>query len=138
MLPLAPALLVVAAASQSGDRLWLTGISRRHPHDLVGFCNRSSCTRRNCDFDFPALRRFGTPVALGFALTGAYAAYDLVLFATTPILGCADAFTLTIVGRLLSLLWLIELVAAYECCSDYSTPFAGVNGKCLAVCLGRK
>ena len=63
-----------------------------------------------------ALRQSGTPIALGFALTGAYAAYELVLFAATPILGSAGAFTLTIVGRLgvLSLLWLIELVAAYE------------------------
>ena len=115
MLPLAPALLVVAAASQSGDRLWLPGIPRRHPHGLVGFA--SSRARCNCDFDFrAALRQSGTPVALGFALTGAYTAYELVLFAATPILGGAGAFTLTIVGRLgvLSPLWLIELVAAYE------------------------
>jgi hypothetical protein len=57
MLPLAPALLVVAAASQSGDRLWLPGIPRRHPHDLVGFAsNRARC---NCDFDFRAALRAG-------------------------------------------------------------------------------
>ena len=49
-------------------------------------------------------------------MVGAYAAYEFVLFAATPILGGAGAFTLTIVGRLggLSLLWLIGLVAACE------------------------
>ena len=82
-----------------------------------GFCNRSSRARCNCDLDFrAALRQSGTPIALGFALTGAYTAYELVLFAATPIPGSTGAFTLTIVGRLgvLSPLWLIELVAAYE------------------------
>jgi len=55
-------------------------------------------------------------VALGLALIGAYAAYEVVLFAATPILGGAGAFTLPIVGRLgsLSLLWLLGLVAACE------------------------
>jgi hypothetical protein len=62
------------------------------------------------------LRRNGTPVALGFALIGAYAAYELVLLAATPLLGGAGGFTTAIVGRLgvLSVLWLIGLVAACE------------------------
>jgi hypothetical protein len=62
------------------------------------------------------LRRNGTPVALGFALIGAYAAYELVLLAATPLLGGAGGFTTVIVGRLgvLSVLWLIGLVAACE------------------------
>lgn len=34
-----------------------------------------------------ALPRLGTPVALGLALMGAYAAYELMLFAVTPVLG---------------------------------------------------
>ncbi len=56
------------------------------------------------------------PVALGSALMGAYAAYELVLLAATPILGGAGDFTMAIVGRLgvLSILWLIGLVAACE------------------------
>jgi hypothetical protein len=62
------------------------------------------------------LRRNGTPVALGFALVGAYATYELVLLAATPLLGGAGGFTTAIVGRLgvLSVLWLIGLVAACE------------------------
>jgi hypothetical protein len=61
-------------------------------------------------------QRIGTVVALGAALIAAYAAYELVLFAATPALGGAGDFTVTIVGRLgiLSLLWLIGLVAACE------------------------
>jgi len=62
------------------------------------------------------LRRNGMPVALGFALIGAYAAYELVLLVATPLLGGAGSFTTAIVGRLgvLSVLWLIGLVAACE------------------------
>jgi len=50
------------------------------------------------------------------ALVAAYAAYEVVLFAFTPLLGGAGAFTLAIFGRLgvLSLLWLIGLVVACE------------------------
>jgi hypothetical protein len=63
-----------------------------------------------------ALWRTGSPVALAFALIGAYAAYELVLFAATPFLGGEGDFTVAIVGRLavLSVLWLIGLVAACE------------------------
>lgn len=63
-----------------------------------------------------ALRRTESPVALAFALLGAYAAYELVLFAATPFLGGEGDFTVAIVGRLgvLSVLWLIGLVAVCE------------------------
>jgi hypothetical protein len=61
-------------------------------------------------------QRSGTVVALGAALFGAYAAYELVLFAATPFLGGAEDFSAAIVGRLgmLSVLWLFGLVAACE------------------------
>jgi hypothetical protein len=61
-------------------------------------------------------QRAGTAVALAAALIGAYAAYELVLFAATPFLGGAEDFTAAIVGRLglLSVLWAIGLVAACE------------------------
>jgi hypothetical protein len=61
-------------------------------------------------------RRTGTPVALGAALIGAYAAYELVLFAATPLLGGAADFTAAIVGRLglLNVMWTIGLIAACE------------------------
>ncbi len=63
-----------------------------------------------------SLPRSGNPAAFGLALIGAYAAYELVLFAATAVLGGAGGFTLAIIGRLgvLSLLWLIGLVAACE------------------------
>jgi hypothetical protein len=62
------------------------------------------------------LTRTGNPTAFGLAFVGAYAAYELALFAATPVLGGYGAFTLAIIGRVgvLSLLWLIGLVAAYE------------------------
>lgn len=62
------------------------------------------------------LPRPRTPIALGAALLAAYAAYELVLFAATPFLGGAGAFTAKIVGRLgmLGIFWLIGLVAACE------------------------
>jgi hypothetical protein len=65
-----------------------------------------------------ASRRTRSPVAFAFALIGAYAAYELVLFAATPFLGGEANFTVAIVGRLavLSMLWLIGLVAACEVC----------------------
>ena len=63
-----------------------------------------------------SLPRVGSPVMLSLALIGAYAAYEVVLFSFTPVLGGAGAFTLAIVGRLglLNLPWLIGLVAACE------------------------
>jgi hypothetical protein len=60
-----------------------------------------------------ALPRAATPVALVLALAGAYAAYEIALFAFTPALGGAGAFTLAIISRLglLNAVWLIALVA---------------------------
>jgi len=63
-----------------------------------------------------ALRRCATQVALAFALLGAYCTYEFVLFAATPFLGGAGDFSGAIFVRLglLSLLWLIGLVAVCE------------------------
>lgn len=57
-----------------------------------------------------------TPLMLALTLVCAYAVYELVLFAATPFLGGAGAFTAAIVARLglLSLVWLIALVAVCE------------------------
>jgi hypothetical protein len=57
-----------------------------------------------------------TPLMLAVTLVCAYAAYELVLFAATPFLGGAGAFTVAIVTRLglLNIVWLIGLVAACE------------------------
>jgi hypothetical protein len=64
----------------------------------------------------PILRSFkraSLAVTLAVALVAAFAAYELVLFAFTFVLGGAGAFAAPIVGRLavLNALWLIGLVA---------------------------
>ncbi len=63
-----------------------------------------------------ALRASPAPLAFAAALLGAYAAYELVLLAATPVLGGAASFTLPIVARLglTSAAWLAGLVAACE------------------------
>jgi len=67
-------------------------------------------------FVFRGLQRTGGLTALGLALIGAYAAYELIIFSATFFLGGAVAFTAAIVGRLglLSVLWLIGLIMACE------------------------
>jgi len=62
-------------------------------------------------------------IALATALIGAYASYELVLFAATPFLGGEGAFTGRIVGYLgfLNILWAIGLVSACEITKFVST-----------------
>ncbi len=59
------------------------------------------------------LHRSGTLKALSVALIGAFAAYEVVLFAVTPFLGGTGSFTLPIIAHLglLNILWLIGLLA---------------------------
>ena len=63
-----------------------------------------------------ALPQGRTPLMLAIALVAAYAAYELALFAATPFLGGAGAFSAAIVTRigLTSAVWLAGLVAACE------------------------
>jgi hypothetical protein len=58
-------------------------------------------------------QRSNGPAALGVAIFGAYAAYEVVLFAFTFLLGGGGAFKLPIIVRLglVNLLWLIGLIA---------------------------
>jgi hypothetical protein len=120
MLPLQPALLVVTAA-------WLVnqaiGFSVLHyPVDATtvewGFAIGAAALAATVlgRAMLRALPRSGILATLGFALLGAYAAYEFVLFAATPFLGGEGAFTFAIIGRLgvLSVLWLIGLVAVCE------------------------
>jgi hypothetical protein len=60
--------------------------------------------------------RVATPLVLSLALLAAFAVYELVLFASTPVLGGSGMFAAAIVGRLavLSGLWVLGLVAACE------------------------
>ncbi len=50
------------------------------------------------------------------ALVASFAAYELCLLAITPVLGGAEAFGMSIVGRIafLNAAWLVGLVAVYE------------------------
>jgi hypothetical protein len=63
-----------------------------------------------------ASSRWPVPLALTLALVCSYAAYELVLFAATPVLGGGASFTVTIVARigLTSMAWMIGLVATCE------------------------
>jgi hypothetical protein len=119
-LPLRPALLVVTGA-------WLVnqtiGFSALHyPIDgntiawgvaigvaALAATGASSLVLRAT----PSIR---TPLALALAFVSAYGAYEIVLFAVTPVLGGAGAFTLAIVSRIgmTNVAWLIGLVAASE------------------------
>jgi hypothetical protein len=57
-----------------------------------------------------------TALVLALTLACAYGAYEIALFAATPILGGGGAFTIAIVTRLglLNIAWLIGLVVACE------------------------
>jgi hypothetical protein len=120
MLPLRPALLVAAGA-------WLVnqmiGFGIHHyPIDastmawgfVIGVATLGATAA--AAVVLRALPANRTPLMLALALVGAYAAYELVLFAATPFLGGAGAFTLAIVTRigLSNMVWLIGLVAASE------------------------
>jgi hypothetical protein len=120
MLPLRPALLVVTGA-------WLVnqgiGFGALHyPIDgntmlwglAIGVAALAATAAAAAILR--ALPQGRTPLMLALALAGAYAAYELVLLAATPLLGGADSFTTTIVGRigLLNVAWLIGFVAACE------------------------
>ena len=120
MLPLRPALLVVTGA-------WLVnqciGFGALHyPIDgstiawgsvigaaaLVATAASSAILRM--------LPQGRTPLMLAITFVAAYAAYELVLLAATPVLGGEGAFTAAIVARigLTSAVWLAGLVAACE------------------------
>ena len=120
MLPLRPALLVVTGA-------WLVnqaiGFGAHHyPIDantiLWGFAIGAGALAATAA-SIAALRALPqnrTPLVLALTLVCAYGAYEFALFAVTPFLGGAGAFTAAIIARLgfLNVMWLIGLVAACE------------------------
>lgn len=120
MLPLPAALLVMTAAWIVNQAIGFGALS--YPHDLntvlwgLAIGAAALTASAAAKLVLRALPRIGTPAMLALALVGAYAAYEVVLFAFTPFLGGAGAFSLAIVTRLglLNLLWLIGLVAACE------------------------
>jgi hypothetical protein len=120
MLPLRPALLVVTGA-------WLVnqaiGFGVHHyPIDagtiawgfVIGAAALAATLAAVAAFRVLPWER--NPMMLAVALICGYAIYEAVLFAVTPFLGGAGAFTAAIVTRLGALngVWLIGLVAACE------------------------
>jgi hypothetical protein len=63
-----------------------------------------------------ARARFGALALYPFVLVASYAAYEVALFAVTPVLGGVEAFSGEIVGRLafINAVWMIGLIAVYE------------------------
>lgn len=124
MLPLRPALLVVTGAWLVNQAIGFGAL--HYPIDtstmlwglVIGAAALAATATATVVLRvLPQSRTpLGTPFVLALALVGAYAAYELTLFAATPFLGGAAAFTATIVARLglLSACWLIALVAVCE------------------------
>ncbi len=119
MLPLSSALLVVAAAWIVNQAIGFGALG--YPMELNtllwGFAIGAAAlfATVSARVVLRLLERTAWPAALGIALVAAYAAYELVLFACTPALGGAGAFTLAVVARLglLNILWMIGLLAAF-------------------------
>jgi hypothetical protein len=117
MLPLPAALAVMAAAWIVNQAIGFGALG--YPHDVntvlwgLAIGAAALMAAAAVKLVLRLLPRTGGPAALALALVGAYAAYEVVLFAFTPWLGGAGAFTVAIVARLglLNLLWLIGLVA---------------------------
>jgi hypothetical protein len=120
MLPLRPALLVVAGS-------WLVnqgiGFSALHyPIDpttmawgfVIGVAALIATTVASRVLQVP--RSMRAPLAFGLALVAAYGAYELTLFAATPVLGGGASFTTAIIMRigLSSAAWLTGLVGICE------------------------
>jgi hypothetical protein len=119
-LPLRPALVVVAGAWLVNQSIGFGAL--HYPIDastiawgsVIGLAALAATAASAAVLRVLPLYR--TPVVLALTLVCAYGAYELVLFAATPLLGGAGAFTLAIVARLglLNIMWLIGLVVACE------------------------
>jgi hypothetical protein len=120
MLPLRPALLVVAGAWLVNQGIGFAAL--HYPIDgntmlwgaVIGIAAVAATAVSSAVLR--ALPHSGTPFVLALAWIGGYGIYELVLLAATPFLGGADSFTTAIVGQigLTNVAWLIGLVAACE------------------------
>jgi hypothetical protein len=115
MLPLSSALLVVGAAWIVNQAIGFGALNYPFDANTVfwGLAIGAAALAATAAAAGPlrALSRVSQLAALGAALVGAYAAYELVLFAFTPALGGSGAFTPAIIARLglLSVVWLAGL-----------------------------
>jgi hypothetical protein len=120
LLPLPSAFLVVAAAWVVNQAIGFGAL--HYPHDantvLWGLAIGAAALAATAAAVVPlrVLSRASQLAALGAALLAAYCAYELVLFALTPVFGGSGAFTSAIVARLglLNVAWLVGLVAVCQ------------------------
>jgi uncharacterized membrane protein (DUF485 family) len=120
MLPLPSALLVVAAAWIVNQAIGFGALG--YPHDAntvlwgLAIGGAALAATAAAAFTLRALSRGNQLAALGVALLAAYVAYELLLFAFTPVLGHSGAFTSSIIARLgvLNVAWLVGLVAVCQ------------------------
>jgi hypothetical protein len=116
MLPWSSALLVVVAAWIVNQAIGFGAL--HYPHDAntiywgLAIGAAALAATAAATLVLWALSRASRVAALCAALLAAYVAYELVLFAFTPVLGGSGAFTPAIVTRLglLNVAWLIGLV----------------------------
>jgi hypothetical protein len=115
-LPLASALAVTAVAWMVNQAIGFGALGYPHdPHTVVwgfaiGIAALASAAEAKLLLNS---QRSRGPAALGVALFGAYAAYEVVLFAFALLLGGTGAFSFPTIVRLglLNLAWLIGLMA---------------------------
>jgi hypothetical protein len=120
MMPLRPALLVVAGAWLVNQAIGFGAL--HYPIDTstilwgVTIGAAALVVTLVSALVLRALPRVRTPLALAITLIGAYGVYELAIFAATAFLGGEGSFTAAITGRLglLNLSWLIGLVAVCE------------------------
>jgi hypothetical protein len=112
LLPLTPALLVTAGAWIVNQAIGFGVLG--YPLDLTTVFWVAALLSAVESKLLLHPQQSSSPAALGVALLGAYAAYEVVLFASGLMLGGTGAFKFPIIVRLgiLNLLWLIGLVAA--------------------------
>jgi hypothetical protein len=116
LLPLPTASLVIAAAWMVNQAIGFGAL--HYPHDAhtvfwgLAIGAAALAATAAAALLLRALSRMSQVAALGAALLAAYCAYELVLFAFTPMLGGSGAFTPAIVTRLglLNVAWLVGLV----------------------------
>jgi hypothetical protein len=120
MLPPPSALLVVAAAWIVNQAIGFGVL--RYPYDAntvfwgLAIGAAALAATAAAALLLRTLWRTSQPAALGAALVVAYAAYELVLFAFTPVLGGGGAFTIAIIARLglLNVAWLVGLLVVCQ------------------------
>jgi hypothetical protein len=112
-------------ARQSRNWVRIASLSNRSQHPVWGLTIGVAALASTvaATWILNAVPRAAGVASLGLAFIGAYAAYEIVLYAVTPILGGAGAFTAAVVARLaiLNILRTMALIAVCATTSLLST-----------------